>query len=71
MQNAKSPIKSKTLWFNILSIAAIILADEHFKEIIGNHAAILFVLQSIVNIGLRFVTTKPVKIQRRDSLDMY
>ena len=71
MQSTKSPVKSKTLWFNILSIAAIILTDEHFKEIIGNHATILFILQSLVNIGLRFVTTKPIKIQSENSPDMY
>lgn len=71
MQEAKSPLKSKTLWFNILSIVAIVLADDHFKSIIGDNTMILFMLQSVVNIGLRFVTTKPVKIQSKNPLDMF
>ena len=71
MEEAKSPLKSKTLWFNILSIVAIVLADDHFKSIIGDNTMILFMLQSVVNIGLRFVTTKPVKIKSKNPQDMF
>ena len=71
MRRAKSPVKSKTLWFNILSIVAIVLADEHFKNIIGDNTIILFMLQSAVNIGLRFVTKEPVSIKGEKTLDMF
>ncbi len=61
---AKRPITSKTLWFNILTIVAMVgaslLADETFREIVGSHAIFLIVAINVVNVWLRTQTTKPL-----------
>ena len=66
---AKSALKSKTIWFNVLSIALIVVGTNEFKEIIGDHTALLFMIQSAINIALRFVTKEPVKESK--ILDMF
>ena len=60
----KAPIKSKTLWFNILTIVAMVgaslLADDGFRDIIGNHAIFLIVGVNAVNVWLRTQTIRPL-----------
>jgi len=69
----KNALKSKTIWFNLLSIALVVIGTNEFKDIIGDHASILFMLQSVINIALRFVTKEPVKLTKEESeiLDIY
>ena len=60
----KKPIESKTLWFNILTIVAMVggslLADESFRDLIGTNAIFVIVGINIVNMWLRANTTKPL-----------
>jgi len=63
VQHSKRVIKSKTIWFNLLSLVAILLADEHFRDMLGDYAIYLVVIQSLVNLGLRFVTREPLSVE--------
>lgn len=60
----KSPAKSKTVWFNILTVAAGALAYFAGNEVVvenwGAVIPILVAVQGAVNIALRFVTSKPI-----------
>jgi uncharacterized membrane-anchored protein len=63
-QMKKSPLKSKTLWFNVLTIVAGLAAYLAGSEVIvENWAAmipIMVAVQGAVNLALRFMTTKPI-----------
>ena len=60
----KQPIKSKTLWFNILTMVAMaggaLLADAGFRDMVGNNAIFLIVGINMVNVWLRTQTTVPL-----------
>ena len=60
----KSPVASKTVWFNILTVAAGAIAYFAGSEVIaenwGAAVPILVAIQGAVNIALRFATTKPI-----------
>ncbi len=60
----KSPIHSKVLWFNILSVAAIVvtevIATPEIKELLGGKVYILMIIGALINAGLRVVTTTPL-----------
>lgn len=65
---AKKPIQSKSLWFNILSIVAIagagLLADDNFREMIGSNAIYLIIVVNIVNMLIRGYTDKPISLDK-------
>ncbi len=65
MENSKKAIQSKTLWFNILSIIAILIAHiqstPELKELVGNYGYLLMLGGALVNAILRTVTTKAIK----------
>ena len=60
----KSPVASKTIWWNCLTVAAGVIAYLAGSEVIvENWAAaipMLLAVQGAVNIALRFMTTKPI-----------
>jgi hypothetical protein len=60
----KSPLASKTFWFNALTVAAGAVAYLAGSEVIVENwaAAIpaLLAVQGGINIVLRFLTTKPI-----------
>jgi len=60
----KSPVASKTVWWNILTVAAGALAWFAGNEVVvenwGAAIPILVAVQGAVNIALRFVTSKPI-----------
>jgi hypothetical protein len=60
----KSPLASKTIWFNLLTVVAGMAAYLAGSEVIvANWAVaipILAAVQGAVNIALRFMTTKPI-----------
>lgn len=61
---SKSPISSKTLWVNGLSIAAVVITALTSHELIVEHPAVmsgLTVALSAINMGLRFLTNSPLK----------
>ncbi|MCK5538507.1 MAG: hypothetical protein KAI79_16895 [Bacteroidales bacterium] len=61
----KKPIESKVLWFNFLSILAIVitemLATPEIKEALGSYAMYIMVAGAFVNGALRKYTTKPLE----------
>lgn len=60
----KSPVASKTVWFNILTMVAGAAAYFAGSEVVvENWSAVIPILvavQGAVNIALRFVTSKPI-----------
>lgn len=55
----KSPSRSKTIWFNILTGAATILALPILPPAIVPYIP---AAQALVNIALRFVTDQPLRV---------
>ncbi len=60
----KSPVASKTVWFNVLTVVAGAIAYFAGSEVIAENweaaVPVLLAIQGAVNICLRFVTTKPI-----------
>jgi hypothetical protein len=60
----KSPLASKTIWFNVLTLvagmAAWLAGSEVIVENWGIAIPVLAAVQGAVNIALRFMTTKPI-----------
>lgn len=61
----KSPLKSKTIWWNLLTLAAGLCAYVAGSEVVvenwGAAIPILAAVQGAVNIALRFMTSEPVR----------
>ena len=61
---SKRPIESKVLWFNILSVIAIIItelsASPEFRELIGGKVYLIMIAGAVVNGMLRQYTVKPL-----------
>ncbi len=60
----KSVLKSKTVWVNLLVIAAGVASYVAGHELVADNTALVSVLGvvvGVVNVALRFVTTDPVK----------
>lgn len=60
--SSKTPAKSKTLWFNALSIAAAVLTAV-LGVIPPPALPYVLIAQGLVNFGLRLVTGQPIKMQ--------
>ena len=60
----KSPLKSRTVWFNVLTLvaglAAYLAGSEVIVENWGAAIPIMVAVQGAVNLALRFITTKPI-----------
>jgi len=59
----KSPLASKTIWFNLLTLAAGICAYVAGAEQMVDYPAVVpifIAVQGAINLVLRFVTTKPI-----------
>lgn len=60
---AKSPLKSKTIWINIVGLAAGIVAYAAGSEYMADYTTLLPILVAVqggLNIVLRFLTSKPI-----------
>jgi len=62
MNASKSPLLSKTLWFNILALIVLVLDPFGFKDFVGDPhlAEYATMIVTLINLILRFVTSKPV-----------
>ena len=62
----KTPIQSKNLWFNGLSVLALVITDlmanDAVRDMLGAKIFYLMIAGSVVNMGIRFFTEKPIKI---------
>ncbi len=71
---SKKPIQSKSLWFNTLSIMAMVggalLADQQFREIIGTNAIYVIIAVNIINMIIRSYTIKPISMDPDPSPDL-
>lgn len=59
----KNPLKSKTLWVNMLVLVAGVLGYMQGHDVIAEYPQIVAVMAAAVgalNIALRFVTSKPI-----------
>ena len=60
----KRAVESKSIWFYTLSIIVTVgtalLADENFKDLLGDNIGYVTGLMAVVGIGLRLVTTRPI-----------
>ena len=66
--DSKKLIQSKVLWFNLLSISAIlitdVLASPEMREVLGNHASTLMIVGAFANAILRQYTTVPLRTSK-------
>jgi len=63
MNDTKSPLASKTVWFNILTLVAGVAGYIAGADAMSQYPAVIpiFVaVQGAVNIVLRFLTSKPL-----------
>ncbi len=60
----KKPIQSRTLWFNVLSIVAIVvtevLSNTELKELLGGYTGTIMILGAVINAMLRLDTSKAI-----------
>lgn len=64
MAETKSPLKSKTVWVNLLVVGAGVLAYIAGHEVVADNTTLvsaLTVAVGIVNVVLRFMTNSSVK----------
>lgn len=64
MNESKSALKSKTVWFNILTLAAGVAGYIAGHEVMQNYEQVVPVfvaVQGAVNIVLRFLTSRPIQ----------
>ena len=68
----KRAVESRSLWFYTLSIVATVgtalLADQNFKDLIGDNVGYVTGLMALVGIGLRLITTRPIGKENLDVL---
>lgn len=60
----KTVFQSRTMWVNLATLAVGVLGYLVGQDMISDNAslmAILVAIQGAVNIGLRFITTKPIE----------
>ena len=61
---SKKPIQSRTLWFNVLSIVAVIvtevLSNTELKELLGGYTGTIMILGAVINAMLRLDTSKAI-----------
>lgn len=60
----KSKWRSKTFWVNVATAAVGMITYLVGQDLIADNAslvAMLIAIQGAVNVGLRFVTTQPIK----------
>ena len=69
---SKKLVQSKTLWFNLLSVVAIVITQVsssiEMKELLGGYGYLLMIAGATVNGILRLFTDKPLEIQRKKNV---
>lgn len=61
-ETVKPVVQSKTIWFNVATIVAAVLAMPQLQELLGANAdQILVSVAAVINILLRYLTVQPIK----------
>ena len=64
---SKTPVNSKTLWFNVLSLAVITAEFLAGQPLIGEYPQAAYWIGVFVLVGnsiLRLITTQPLELER-------
>jgi hypothetical protein len=64
---SKTPVNSKTLWFNVLSLAVITAEFLAGQPLIGEYPQVAYWFGVVVVVGntiLRLITTQPLEMER-------
>lgn len=70
--NSHKPVrKSKTVWVNGVLFAVALLGLLAGHELFAEYAVYLLLVQSIINLGLRFFTTQPILASRAKQLILF
>ncbi len=68
--NSKRPVQSRVLWFNVLSVIAIvlteILANTEMREFLGGYVAVFMIAGSLANAILRLDTSKAIRREPKE-----
>lgn len=63
-KESKHMLTSKTFWVNLIALVAILLGTQGVAISPEEQGAMVAGILAIVNVALRLVTTKPVRIKR-------
>lgn len=64
---SKSPLTSKTIIFNVITIAVALLGMDEFRALVpALTPEQIIAIVGALNVALRFVTTKPVTVFRKE-----
>jgi len=60
----KSPLASKTIWVNVITLVVTLAAAAQGQDWIAQNPQVTAILGAVIgglNIALRFITSKPIK----------
>ena len=70
----KRAVQSKSIWFYTLSLVATVgtalMADDNFKQLMGDNMGWVTGIMAVVGIGLRLVTTRPIGKENLEVLEV-
>ena len=70
----KRAVQSKSIWFYSLSLIATVgtalMADDNFKQLMGDNMGWVTGIMAVVGIGLRLVTTRPIGKENLEVLEV-
>lgn len=59
--------RSRTIWINSLTVAIALVAVLQGSPLFARYSEALLLVNALMNVGLRFVTTQPLGAEDRDA----